>query len=346
MSPPVLYAHYVADDACRFHRLLQPFRFLQPRHPEVQLVCAGDPNPEGADAYLFHGVPSRIACERIGRWKRTGAVAVWSVDDDYLTLPDWNGNKMDEDDLDRFAAVRDLADLILCSTPALGETFRAAGYGDKVCVAPNLLDLEMYPAEPPAEPAPGKPVRVLWSGSITHSGDLAVAADGVAAALDALPRGAVEVVFLGAAPPHPVLRDRLHKGVVWQPPVPFAQYWSVLAGYSPHVFLAPLADCEFNRSKSNLRVIEGFALNAAVIVSPVGEYKADGTMGSVWYAPTPSDWANLIVRLVGDAGERRATAASGRRYVERHAAWQNPACHGPWDAFLGRVLELVSKRRG
>ena len=344
----VVHGRYIENDACRFHRLLLPFRFLQPRHPEFELACNCDPNPVGADAYLFHGAPDYVTVARIGRWKRNGAIVVWSMDDDFWSLPDWNGNKVDDIGLDHLAAVGDLADLILVSTPALGLAFAARGYGGKVCVAPNLMDLTLYPGDAVPEPEPGRPVRVMWAGSVTHARDLAVMAEGLYCALDALKPGLMEVCFLGAAPPHPILRDWLMRGVVWQQAVPFTGYWDALAAYSPHVWLAPMEDCPFNHSKSALRIGEGFALRAAVVASPVGEYKAAGDAASVLYSTTPAEWMDNVLRMVipDTPARRHAVAAAGRERVERTMSWQNDACHAPWDEFLARVAGAVRAKRG
>jgi glycosyltransferase involved in cell wall biosynthesis len=327
---PSLYGHYVSDDPCRFHRILQPFRFLAPDIPHADLICSVDPGPRSYDAYVLHGLPDASTFNTIGKWKRRGGKFVWSVDDDWLTVPEWNPAKPDDRALANYYVCRDLADAILCSTVHLASTFTLDGYGHKVAVAPNLLDTRMYPPAGHPPVAPGEPVRVLWAGGGTHAEDTAEVEAGISRVLDRLGPAKVEFHFFGSAPPPAVLRDHLHRGVTWVPHVEFARYWQRLADLRPHVVLAPLAECEFNRSKSSIRVLDSWALSAAVVASPVGEYRVvrHGETGVV--ADTPHDWEHLLLDLIGDHALRKRVALAGRAELERDWAWQSPAAREPW----------------
>jgi glycosyltransferase involved in cell wall biosynthesis len=330
------FLHFATDDACRFHRCLQPARFVPQDLPGVRLDCSSlnAHLSDGYDAFCMHGLPMPESFEQVAKWHRHGKKFVWSLDDDFLSVPDWNPAKPPDRAMDSYYLARSLADHILVSTPALADTF-GGRWANRVVLAPNLLDLTLHP---PAGHPPGDGLlTVMWSGGPTHARDVDAVVPAVRRVLDEHP-GKVQVVWFGQSP-HPALAaSHLHKGLVWQPGVPLSMYWQVLAGIRPHIVLAPLLPCDFNLSKSAIRVYEAWALSAAVLATPWGEYAGvrDGEDGLV--CRTEDDWYDHLSLLVRDAESRAALAAAGRRRVEAYHSWQSPAARRPWADGWSKIL--------
>lgn len=341
MSSPAarVYMQY-AEDGCRWHRLLQPARHLGRDFPDVEFFCSlnHEPPDQGFDVYAMHGLLHWDTYKRVAAWKGRGKRFVWSVDDDFLTVPDSNPAKPLPEFANSYYLSRMAADLIVCSTPPLAATFP----GFPTATAPNLLDLDYYAltGKPAPEPQPGHPLRILWAGSLTHSRDVMVAEPAVRHLLTAHP-GKVEVIFLGQGPPAGLVRDFLHAGLRHLPGVQFAHYWPTLAAVRPHVVLAPLDRDEFNRSKSNLRVLEGWALSAAVVATDWSEYGVIRHGGDGLLAADSDEFTAHLEAVCTDPDLRRRLAEAGRKRVEDEWSWQSRKAREPWRQVVGRMLEGV-----
>lgn len=341
---------YPGDSGCTFHRMLLPAHFCAEEMAErgVTLLC-GQGLPPGHDVYAMHGLPDPAAAYELVKIRRRGKTVVWSVDDDWLTLPDWNPVKPGEEGMATYEILARVAHHVVCSTEALAKTFRARTDRDPatVHVAPNLLDLSRFPTPPSETDADGRrfitltpktPVRVAWVGSHTHARDVEELVEPLSAfCAKFLPERRAEVVFMGMAPPARLLTKWLHRGLYHQPTTHLAGYQSVLNSIEPHVYLAPLDRCDFNRSKSNLRVIEGWALCAAPVATDFGEYASirNGVDGRL--VSTADQWSSALNRLVADHETRVQMAANGRARVEARYNWASPECRRPWVETFSKI---------
>lgn len=344
-KPKSVFMWYAADEACRMHRLLSPARYLK-RDINVRFKASARNEEETSqtfDAYAIHGLPLPESMSRMGVHQSNGKRWVWSIDDNYLQIPPWNPYKLPPEKLAYFEMASRLADDIVVSTPHLAGTFanRPAHVREKVHYARNLIDLSLYPTVKPAPWPERRPFTILWSGSYTHLFDVKQVIGGVRHILQKYARKVpVEFVFFGQAPPDELLTDFLHKGVSWTPGVELGLYWSVVTQMRPHVVLAPLYDCEFNRSKSNIRVLDGWALSAAVIASPVGEYSCikDGEDGIL--AENDDGWAMALEWMIEDDAARQRIATAGRKRCEREWDWQSKVARRPWAEMYAKILDV------
>lgn len=346
---PRIFLNYPTDSACVYHRLIEPARFCSPDWRKVGCdINVGEGIPDDHEWVGFTGLPTALGYQAIASVKTRGVKLLWSVDDDYLTIPQWSPAHRSETDLVWHAAMKQIADLILVSTPHLASLF--ADVADKVVCAPNLTDLSRFPAPPPVETdSAGRltssievrpPVRCVWSGSVTHKGDIDILGGVIDRVLQRIDARMIRFVFFGSTPPGSLLRDHLHRGVLYQQPVAFGDYRQAVNNLRPDVWLAPLADIPFNLSKSNLRVMEGWALNAAVVASPVGEYNVvrPGIDGRL--CDDADAWVSALCRLATDHQHRIELAVEGRRRVERELNWSRRECRGAWDALFSRVFGI------
>lgn len=335
---------YPGDNGCSWHRCMLPARYCADAlEPHGWELYAGEGLPVGHDVYVIHGLPTVLALSELAKIRRRGKVLVWSVDDDWVTIPDWNPAKPGENGMAVYDIMRRYADYVITSTPALEATFDERK--DTVLRAPNLLDVSAFPRIPVEHDDNGKsyvniqpklPVRVVWSGGPTHTGDLdplteildEFCAKYVLPGKDGIQKAVL--IYFGAMPHPRLMRKYTNRGLFHQPIVPLMSYQAVLNSIDAHVYLAPLAHIPFNESKSNIRVLEGWGLCAAPIASAWGEYNCvvSGTDGRL--ASTPDEWWSGLTRLVNDAEYRIRLAVAGRMRLEREYDWNRAECRVPW----------------
>lgn len=329
-----LFAHFDTNSACAHHRIRLPFCSLEADFPDLDVdlsVC--DPVYD-YHYYLNHGLLNPKLLPEVGKFKRKGGKWLWSLDDDFLTIPDSNPAKLDDLGVDLWYLHRDLADVILCSTHALADTLDRP---EKTLVAPNLFPVADYGTVSHPDAHSGKPLRILWAGTKTHHDDLIQIEEPVSEILKRYP-GRVEFIFVGYAPGG-LLKRWLNKGVYFDKGVELALYPDLLRRIAPHVVLAPLDDNAFNRSKSNIRVLEGWSLAAAVVASPVGEYRVvrDGVDGL--RAGSGAEWYQAMEKLILNPRLRTDLALAGRNRVEDYN-WASHSARARWRTV---IQELQSR---
>jgi hypothetical protein len=149
----------------------------------------------------------------------------------------------------------ELADIITVSTPQLAEV---VGYPDKTFVCPNLIYLD---DNPPQERRPGRRA-ILFTGSPSHLWDI-----------DLVKRLYVDTrkdfpwYFYGFSPKW---MDRHGTFIPWSA---VHEYPRVCRLINPAWSVCPLEACEFNESKSAIKVWETANLGADVVASNVGPYR-------------------------------------------------------------------------
>lgn len=350
-----IHFHYATDGGCSFHRALQPVRFCHKELAERDIILTAGNEINGQDWIVFHSLPANSSVlHEVLRLKRKGVKLCWSLDDDLAAIPDWNPAKIGEDGMVVFDIMARAADAVIVSTHQLNLTIFESMFDNAklktlkaIHTCPNLLDLSTFPESSYdgasfAETTVKWPIRFVWSGSMTHKGDVVVMEDALIRLLDKHGPGVVAVIFAGSMPPSELLRKYLHQGCLSAPAVPFNQYRKMANSLDPDVWLAPLADIPFNLSKSHLRVMEGWALGACVVASPVGEYNRvkNGDDGLLAFDNRPEEWFNVLDRLVMDHQTRIQIAANGRSRACHECDWRVEANRKPWIDALQAIAEM------
>lgn len=106
------------------------------------------------------------------------------------------------------------------------------------------------------------------------------------------------------------------------------------------VGLYPMPEDSWTAGKSGLKLVQYLATGVPSIASPVGIIRSIGVAGVTHLtASTPDEWRRGLERLLGDAGERRAMSAAGRRYaVENYSVAE-------FAARLATVLRAAADRQ-
>lgn len=333
-KPFHVWQYHHSGDSCVHNRLLLPARYCGDKLLAEGIKVStnsGIPNsglPTGGDtfdSFVYHGLPE--GTERIigigTRWQMEGKSLVWSVDDDYRCIPSWNPVQISTAMTTVAVWSARSVNHVIASTRTLADTMSPR----PVNVAPNLLELPLYKPWPRDDDR----IRIMFAGSNTHLGDLEQVVDAVTATLAKYPQ--VDYRFMGCL--HPEIRRRhLYNGVIEWPMAPMKDYWSVLAEYAPDIWVCPLVDCTFNCSKSNLKVVEGLALECAVVASDVQPYRDTITSGVDGILVDPEDggaeWTEALSMLIEDAAMRKRLAAAGRQLVEDKYNWHSDRCIQPW----------------
>lgn len=332
-----LYSHFGQSNGCFHHRVLWPLRYVQQDFPEHNFdVSLTDPS-KPYDIYYLYNLLTASSVQCCGQWKGKGGKVVVGYDDLLTHIPAFNHCKIDTEALSWMEVAKDVADLVICSTPVLAQHFNRP---TKTVVARNLLDVASYQTQ---EHNPVRDrIRILWSGSATHSGDLEILEPVVDQILTRYSPKQVEFVFVGSAPGG-AIKNWLGKGVHMEPGVSLSIYPELLSVIKPQIVLAPLVDCEFNRAKSGIRVMEAGALAAPVVASPVGEYKVFVEEGRTGYlADTTDQWVDRIVELIETPKLREQMGNLARKRAGTEWDWANSDCRTEWRTAIQRALDLCA----
>lgn len=330
----VLFGPASASSACHYHRVLCPFKYLSKDHPQHQWdIGLSDPTGPFDIIWVYGGQPLSNVSE-FARLKREGVRIVYGLDDSFWSWPAWRHDLPAKDTVGMVNLMCELADLIVASTPALAMEI---GKPAKTVTCPNLLEVSRYRLSTP--PADDDVIRICWSGSQTHKWDLDIVDDALCRIKEKW-GDKVEFHFFGACPDR-LLRDHWGDSLNLTEWSPFAEYWYRLHCARPHITVAPLHDCQFNVCKSGIRVQEAWAMNSAVVASPVGEYALveDGVDGLV--ATDRDAWFSQIDRLIQSRQLRESLASAGWERVNRDWNWAAESARSKWAPVVEAIDTLV-----
>lgn len=271
------------------------------------------------DIFIFHGVCREHFLPHV-EWIAQNKRLVWSLDDDLFQMPQWNPNRslIEGSGLQVLQHCLSLAQNVIVTTNRLRI---ALGHRAKTAVCPNLINLEDYTSSVGKRSA----VRphVLWAGGDTHAADLELIAD----LPDKVDRG--RLTFFGDSPVG--LKERIkdydcyvgagQTEVRYVPPVVFSEYHTTLARINADIGLCPLVDCAFNRAKSELKVLEYWAMRMPVIASAAEPYKSFVRDGG---RLVPAGQSFVGAEVSYDMGE------AGYERVRKHHAWQSRWARLKW----------------
>lgn len=207
--------------------------------------------------------------------RSSGVKLIYDLDDNVWHMPAWNPARHAFEI--RREGLRNCvrwADIVTVSTPFLKKYAlrefddlrnEASGKPIPVVVIENYADTHLFKTF--TEPRNRDTVRIGWGGSNTHAGDLAFVWNMLPDIVEEFPNVELEVV--GHPPPprligHPRVRMRNFCHV--------SEYWNRLATWDWDIFLAPLEDNKFNKSKSSIKLIEAGALGKPCLASYIDNY--------------------------------------------------------------------------
>ena len=170
-------------------------------------------------------------------------------------------------------------------------------------------------------------LKIMWWGSATHEEDLHIIDRTLAKLCKHHPEiiivkiGCCTDAFLDYMEPYLDQLVIVNKALVHH----FHQVLYSVASTGPSISVCPIVDIPFNRAKSNLKVIESWAVGAAVVVSNVENYAKTVTNGVDGLVASndveggiADDWYEKLSFLITQPEERDALAKAGALTVRSH----------------------------
>lgn len=204
------------------------------------------------------------------------------------------------------------------------EVRREASHGrltrdEDVSVCPNHLHPYVWRdaiANVTPYVTPGR-IIIGWQGSTTHDVDFKVCIPALKRILAEHPE--VQLRFFGSVPM--CLKGEVHPSrFTYVKGVSFAEYPAKLKFLNFDIALAPVTSSKFNMSKSNLKVLEAWALRQPVVASGVYPYAHTITHGlNGFIAENREEWYLALKSLVTSEELRRSVGEAG--YATAWADW-------------------------
>jgi glycosyltransferase involved in cell wall biosynthesis len=327
---------YLADPTSGggFYRGIAPMTALAHCHGHEVVRCfTGDARPAavrlaGADLLAIHRYVDDRVQRLVQEAKAAGLAVVWDNDDDMGAMPRSSvtykhfGGMAWERRLAQMRKVFRHVDLV--TTPSRVLSQRMLDYG-----APRADVIENYIPDQlvHATRRPHEGLTVGWVAGLEHriDADQLPIRDALQRLLDERPDLRVVTVGLGLG-----LRSDRYEHVSTVPQTQLAEHAATF-----DVAIAPLADIEFNRSRSNVKLKEYAAGGAPWLASPIGPYAA---MGEREGGRLVSDdgWYEAIGRLLDHPRERRKLGKRAAKWAAEQVITRNAR---RWEAAFGEAIE-------
>jgi len=272
-------------------------------------------------------------------WKdQLGRKVIYELDDLVTHLhPSNTMARAYYDEGDRLEVIRTLltnVDAVTTTTETLAKEL--GEYTDKVYVLPNSLPnwagtLSQY--RPPDDP--DRPARIVYAGGNSHHVDAKHYRYGIGKTIKKLGAERCLLVCFG----HP-WGDELGMGpednIVFVPWVEdFVMYQQSLLDYD--IGIAPLLPNRFNRSKSNIKLLEYWAAGVVPIVSDLDPYNTTINNGvDGFLCRNDQDWRRYITMRVEDADLREEMRQAGYLRAQEHTIDQHVSS---WEKAYKEVVE-------
>lgn len=303
-------------DACGLYRMFQPHVHL--KNSRFVFNPQKMPIEEFAEADIC--VVQRQCTEgnflALKIMKDMGMKVIYDLDDNLWAVPASNPSAKVFKAVEKaLSFIASQCDMVTVSTPVLRTAVKTelcdhGGCQVNIEVVPNMISTAWF--HPPLFKDESK-VILGWAGSNTHAGDIVYAWDALPKALEKVPNLYME--FVGAEPPEEIANHPRVKVRGW---IPVAEYPARFSSWGWDICLAPLDDNRFNRSKSNIKMLEAGAVGAVCLVSPVGPYaefcRLDPELKYL-QCLTRAQWENKIVELASDHAKRKYYSDLMRGYV-------------------------------
>jgi len=304
---------------CAHIRLMTFFDEMQARGQAwVRYVRAKDVGRYPADIIVTHrtAVTTLVEAQELSAYAAHHRIPlVYDLDDNLTALDPGAENGRYQPLLavvDHFIAS---ADVIWASTPELGNEVKEAG-ASNVEVHRNALDPGVWEAalQRPPTSLLSNPVRILYMGTMTHNDDLLMISDG----LKELKRkhgNGVDISLIGVKEGGATQDWYSALAVPSSVGGSYPAFAAWIGSISPFdIGISPLRDSRFNRSKSEIKVLDYAALGLAAVVSDLEPYRSTVTHGvdGMLVAGDPKEWFEVLDRLVSNAELRQQLAVAIR----------------------------------
>lgn len=251
------------------------------------------------------------------------------VDDNYVDVPPWNeayhsfrnGSNFRRISLDCMRS----ADALTVTTPHLGETY--ANLNENIYIIENSLDFKgdrKFIGWDKVSVRKHSGTRIGWIGGRAHFNDLMMVAPMLREILSDNPDVKLCLVNSALRKSCELLKieypfEGLKNVQYADRSVAINRYAAFAASFGFDIGIAPLVDCNFNRSKSNLRWLEYSALNIPTIATNIGHYSQTVNEGQdgILVGNTKEEWGSALRTLVIDQTAREQLGRQAGKRVRK-----------------------------
>lgn len=335
----LIYSHVAQKDCVSDIRINNPYFYFSELFPNVcyfQLPTIPTSKNELAvcDALIFHGKvhPLTLRWLEIIKDKNLLPSTKFIIDEDDLIwddmVPDWNHcktifNGVTEEEKKGTEAFMRLVDKVTVSTDYLKDWIISKfGIPESKCiVVPNALPKPIWYRERMEKPKDRKPV-ILYSGTSTHFsqrerklGDFSENA--VEWIINSLKEDKIEYHCFDVLPwflESVKEKVHLHK---------FTRYSSlpmVLHSIKPDFSFNPLYPCDFNRAKSDIKMVEASALNCVCMGSTFEGSPYKNCVLTFTEKTTPEEFDDMVFETMKEPNFTSALDAQSE-WMEKEGRW-------------------------
>lgn len=187
----------------------------------------------------------------------------------------------------------------------------------RIYVLPNGVDFELWDTFKRAKRNDGE-IRIALVLSGSHFEDMKMIEDVVLEIIKAYPEVRFYIMDAYKGDYLKKLPKKHKHQVVWTKWVDPKDWIKTNKEWAFDIGLAPLTDNDFNRSKSNLRLLEYGAQGVATIASPVEPYKPICEAGLVKVAKNEAEWWDALVELIENPDKRIHYATALESHVREN----------------------------
>jgi hypothetical protein len=188
-------------------------------------------------------------------------------------------------------------------------------FNKNVQVLPNFLDDQIWHLKPPAKTKHDEKLIIGYMGGTTHQPDLQMVEPVIQNLLNSY-SNKIEFHTWGIQPPDSICHHPAvvwHDQIVWNYPE-FASYFQI---QGVDIFIAPLVDNIFNKSKSSIKYLEYSSLGAPGVYSKLQPYSNVITHGETGFlASSYDEWNNYLVQLIENSELRFNLATNAQQDIQ------------------------------
>lgn len=273
------------------------------------------------------------------------------MDDNYVDVPEWSEafNSFQANSNYRRAAVTQMkyADGMIVSTPYLRDVY--SQFNERISIVPNSLDFKgdsKFVGWDKVSVRKHKGTRIGWIAGRAHFNDLMMVAPAIKEVLLRHPEVTFCLVnsalkpsceYLGKPFPFEGLKN-IHYA---DRSVPINRYAKFMASLGFDIGIAPLVDCNFNRSKSNLRWLEYSALHLPTVATSISNFKESIQHGQTGFLIHDNDlqkWVEALEYLISDDVSRETIGNNAYKQVKKYFSVKNNA-----PRYIRHLKEIVNQ---
>ena len=306
---------YLSDTHCCGHVRAEIIaRDLNQNFPNVNVDCKTQfmlSDVPKTNVMVFQRQYTPALRQRMLYAKSRGILTIYDLDDDLFNVPAEFSSASQFFSQPYVQAEMQLymqqADLVTVSTGDLAQAIRKYS-NTPIFVIENCLDVINW-ARPPRDPAT---VVIGWVASHVHKTGVPLVSGPLLKLLREFPQVRVQLIGCVGFAEAPELKE-FEGRVDCKPWVDIAALPDVMSRFD--IGLAPLWKHPFNDCKSNIKALQYWANETAVVCSPRPPYSCvqDGVNGL--YADGEEQWYAQMKRLVENVALRKELGAKGRQTV-------------------------------